>query len=95
MRLHEDLLRRSCRFQSLLQIEAEITPGRFSIRALDMRGGENAPFDGVLSMVPSGNPGFDMLASALEDLVESWKRTRDDDGNVTATPYERPLAHKV
>jgi hypothetical protein len=54
-----------------------------------------AAFDGVLSMVPSGNPGFDMLASALEDLVESWKRTRDDDGNVTATPYERPLAHKV
>jgi hypothetical protein len=57
---------------------------------LDIRGGEKP-----LLMVPSGNPGFDMLASALEDLVESWKQTKDHNGNVTAVPYEPSLAHKA
>ena len=57
---------------------------------LDIRGGEKP-----LLMVPSGNPGFEMLATELEDLVASWKQTRDHSGNVTATPYEPSFAHKA
>jgi hypothetical protein len=57
---------------------------------LDIRGGEKP-----LLMVPSGNPGFDMLANELEKMVENWKHARDHNGNVTATPYESPLAQKV
>ena len=57
---------------------------------LDIRGG-----DEPLLMVPSGNPGFDLLAQRLEIMVEHWKHTRDYHGNVTATPYESEAAHKA
>lgn len=59
-------------------------------QVLDIRGGEKP-----LLMVPAGNPGFEMLANELEDLVASWKQTRDHSGNVTATLYEPSFAHKA
>jgi hypothetical protein len=57
---------------------------------LDIRGGDDPLF-----MVPYNNPNFEMLASAVRQMVENWKYKENAVGQVTAEDYAKVLAERA